>query len=194
MVRPPPPPRIRHSPRRWDIACSLHRKTGNHVPKSIQHPTIVTSDTVDQFFRPQEPPGSLRPAAECLLQLPSEVRNQQWGYVLDQHQLVEHAALPLPLASLVPAPGALTNVTLFRTRFDYTGLCAQWSSQCVVYQLFGQAVARLQNRFVRERAFPLEEGRVYYLPSEVFSRAKPGLAPVTTGSLTLLLTVLTPVP
>ena len=34
---------------------------------------------------------------------------------------------------------------------------------------------------------------MYYLPSEVFSRAKLNLAPVTTGSLTLLLTVLNPV-
>ena len=64
---------------------------------------------------------------------------------------------------------------------------------CVAYQLFGQAVVRLQDRYARERAFLLEEGRVYYLPSEVFSRAKLSLAPVTTGSLTLLLTVLNPV-
>ena len=125
----------------------------------------MTSDTVDQFFRPQELPGSLRPAAECVLQLPPQARNRHWGYVLDLHQLVGHVALPLPLASLVPAPGALTNVTLIRTRFDYTGLCAQWSSHCVVYELFGQAVARLHDCFARERAFPLEEGRVYYLPS-----------------------------
>ena len=62
-----------------------------------------------------------------------------------------------------------------------------------VYQLFGQVVASLQDRFARERVFPLEEGRVYYLPSEVFSRAKLSLALVTTGSLTLLLTVLNPV-
>ena len=103
-------------------------------------------------------------------------------------------ALPLPLASLVPAPGALTNVTLIRARFDYTGLRAQWSSRCVVYQLFGQAVVRLPDRFAQERVFPLEEGRVYYLPFEVFSSAKLSLAPVTTGSLTLLLTVLNPVP
>ena len=99
-------------------------------------------------------------------------------------------ALPLPLASLVPSPGALANVTLIRMRFDYTDLRAQWSSHCVVYQLFGQAVARLQDRYARERTIPLEEGSVYYLPSEVFSRAKLSLAPITTGSLTLLLTVL----
>ena len=64
--------------------------------------------------------------------------------------------LPLTLASLVPAPGALTNVTLVGTRFDYTGLRAQWSSHCVVYLLFSQAVARRQDRFAPERAFPLE--------------------------------------
>ena len=113
--------------------------------------------------------------------------------MLDRHQLIGHVALPLPLVSLMPAPGALTNVTLVRVRFDYTGLRAQWSSHCVVYQLFGQAVASLQDRFARERVFPLEEGSVYYLPSEVFSRAKLSLAPVTTGSLTLVLTVLNPV-
>ena len=151
----------------------------------------MTSDTIYQYFPPQDPPGSLQPAAECVLQLPSEARNKQWGYVLDQHELVRHVALPLPLASLVPIPGALTNLTLIRARFDCTGLRAQWSSHCVV--LFGQAVARLRNRFARERTFPLEEGRVYYLPSEVFSRARLSLAPVTTGSLTLLLTVLNPV-
>ena len=123
-----------------------------------------------------------------MLQLPPEARNQQWGYVLDRHQLIGHVALPLPLASLVPAPGALTNVTLIRTRFDYTGLRARRNSHCVVYQLFGQAVARLQDRYARERTLPLEEGRVYYLPSEVFSGAKLNLAPVTTGSLNLLLT------
>ena len=154
----------------------------------------MTSDTVDHFFRPQEPPGALRPAAECVLRLPPEAHNQQWGYVLDRHQLIGHVALPLPLASLVPAPGALTNVTLIRTRFDYAGLRAQWSSHCVEDQLFGQAVARLQDRFARERTFPLEERRVYYLPSEVFSRAKLSLAPVTTGSLTLPMTVITRLP
>ena len=63
----------------------------------------------------------------------------------------------------------------------------------MVYQLFGQAVARLQYRFAQERTIPLEEGRVYYLPYEVFSGAKLSLAPVTTGSPTLLSTVLNPV-
>ena len=63
----------------------------------------------------------------------------------------------------------------------------------MVYQLFGQAVASLQDRFARVRVFPLEEGSVYYLPSEFFSRAKLSLAPVTTGCLTLLLTILNPV-
>ena len=125
-----------------------------------------------------------------MLPLPPEARSEQRGYVLDRHQLMGHVALPLRLASLVPALGALTNVTLIRTRFDYTGLRAQWSSHCVVYQLFGQAVARLQDRYARERTFPLEEGRVYYLPFEVFSRAKLNMAPVTIGSLTLLLRVL----
>ena len=99
-------------------------------------------------------------------------------------------ALPLPLASLVPALGPMTNVTLLHARFEHTGLRARWNSHCVVYQLFGQAVARLQDRFAQERVFRLEEGRVYYLPYEVSSRAKLSLAPVTTGSLTLVLTVL----
>ena len=56
----------------------------------------------------------------------------------------------------------------------------------MVYQPFGEALSRLQDRFARERTFPLEEGRVHYLPSEFFSRAKLSLAPVTTMSLTLL--------
>ena len=129
----------------------------------------------------------------CVLQLPLEAGNQQWGHVPDRHQLIGHVALPLSLVSLMPAPGALTNVTLVRVRFGYTGLRAQWSSHGVVYQLFGQAVASLQDRFARDRVFPLEEGSVYYLPSEFFSRAQLSLAPVTTGSLTLLLTVLNPV-
>ena len=148
---------------------------------------------MDQFFKTQEPPGSLKPVTECVLQSPPEARNEQWGYVPDRHQLIGHVALPLPLVPLVPVPRALTNVTLVRVRFDYTGFRARWSSHCVVYYLFAQAVASLQDRFARERVFPLEEERVYYLPSKVFSRAKLSLAPVTTGSLTLLLTVLNPV-
>ena len=59
-----------------------------------------------------------------------------------------------------------------------------------MYQLFGHATVRLRDHFARERAFPLEAGCVYYLPSEVFARARLSFAPVTTGSLTLLLTVL----
>ena len=47
--------------------------------------------------------------------------------------------------------------------------------------------------FCTGEGLPLEEGSVYYLPSEFFSRAKLSLAPVTAGSLTLLLTVLNPV-
>ena len=62
----------------------------------------------------------------------------------------------------------------------------------MVYQLFGEAVASLQHRFARERVFPFEEGSVYF-PSEVFSRAKLSLALITTGSLTLMLTVHNPV-
>ena len=145
------------------------------------------------IFQAPRATGFPETSDECVLQLPLEARNQQWGYVLDRHQLIGHLELLLPLASLVPAPEALTNVTLICTRFDYIGLRAQWSSQCVVYQLFGQALASLQECFARERVFPLEEGRVYYLPSKVFSRAKLSLAPVTTGSLTLLLTLLNPV-
>ena len=122
--------------------------------------------------------------------VPREARNQQCRYVLDRHQLVGHVALPHHLASLVPPTAALT--TVLRARFDYSGLGAQWSWHIVVYELFGQAVARLQDRFARERVFPLEQGRVYYLPFEAFSTAKPSLAPGTTGSLTLLLTVLNP--
>ena len=63
----------------------------------------------------------------------------------------------------------------------------------MVYQLLGQAVSSLQDCFAQERVFPLEEGTVYYLPSQAFSRAKLSLALVTTGSLTLVLAVLNPV-
>ena len=163
------------------------------VSQPGKHPAIVTSSTVDQFLRPHQPPGSVKPVTQCVLQLPPEAGYQQWGYVLDVHQILGHVALPLRLVSLMPAPVALTNVTLVRVRFDYTGLRPQWSSHSVVYQLFGPAVASLQDRFARERVFPLEEGSVYCLPSEVFSRGKLSLPPVTTGSLTLLLTVLNPV-
>ena len=52
--------------------------------------------------------------------------------MLDRHQLIGHVALPLPLVSLVPAPGALTNVTLVRVRFDYTGLRALELTLCGV--------------------------------------------------------------
>ena len=110
--------------------------------------------------------------------------------MLDKHQSIGHLALPLPLVSLVPAPGVLTSVTLVRVSFDYTCLRTEWSSQCVVYQLFSQAVARLQDHFERERVLSSEVGSVYYLPFEGISRAKLGFAPVTTGSLPLLLTVL----
>ena len=72
--------------------------------------------------------------------------------MLDRHQLVGHVALPLPLVSPVPAPGALTNVTLVCARFDYTCSPAKWSSHCVVYQLFGHAVASLQD-VLRKRGF-----------------------------------------
>ena len=90
-------------------------------------------------------------------------------------------ALPLPLVSLVPAPGVLTNVTLVRLRFDYTGMRVQWSSHRVVYQLFGQVVASLQDHFARERVFPLGKGSVYYLLLEVFSTAKLSLARLPQG-------------
>ena len=63
----------------------------------------------------------------------------------------------------------------------------------MVYQLFGQAAAHLCDRFVREQVFPLESDRVYYLPSRVFAWARLNFVPVTTGSLTLLSTVLNPV-
>ena len=98
---------------------------------------------------------------ECVLQLPPEAQNPQWGYVLDRHQLIGHVALALLLVSPVPAPGALTNVTLVRVRFDYTGSRAQWSSHCVLGQLFGQALASLQDCLARERVFLLEDGRVF---------------------------------
>ena len=42
-------------------------------------------------------------------------------------------ALPLLLASLVPAPGALINVTPVCGLLDYTGVRAQWSSHCMLY-------------------------------------------------------------
>ena len=64
--------------------------------------------------------------------------NRQWGYVPDDRRLVGFVSLPLPLTSLLPLPGALFNITLAHSPFDYTGLRAQWSSHCVVYQLFGQ--------------------------------------------------------
>ena len=147
---------------------SITTKRTGGVSQPGKHSTIVTSSTIHQFFRPQEPPGSLKPVTECVLQLPLEARNQQWGYVLDRHRLIGHVSLPLPLVSLMPAPGALTIVTLVRVHFDYSGVRAQWSSHSVVYQLLGQAIANLQHRFAPERAFPLEEGSVYYLPSEVF--------------------------
>ena len=63
----------------------------------------------------------------------------------------------------------------------------------MVYHLLGQAVARLQHLFAEERAFRLEEGRVYYLSSIFLSGAKLSPAPVTTGSPTILLAVLNPV-
>ena len=63
-----------------------------------------------------------------MLKLPPVASNQQWGYVLERQRLVGFIALPLPLASLVPAPGALVSVTLVRGLFDYMGLQAQWSS------------------------------------------------------------------
>ena len=83
---------------------------------------------------------------------------------MESRRLVGYVALPLLLTLLVPAPGALVNVTLVRGMFNYTRLCAQWSSHCVVYQLFGQAAARLCGRFAGELVFSLEPERVYYLP------------------------------
>ena len=137
-------------------------------------------------------PSSLRPVTEYVLQVPPVAGNQQSGYVLDKRRLVGYVALPMPLVSLVPAPGALANVTLVRGGFGYTVLRAQWGSHCGVYQLFRHATARLRDRSVRERAFPLEAGCVYYLPSDFFARARLSFAPVTTRSVTLLLTVLNP--
>ena len=130
----------------------------------------MTSGNIDQFLRPHEPPSSLRPVTECVLQLPPVTGNQQWGYVLEEPRLVGYVAVPLSLFSLVPAPRALTNATPVRGGFDYTGLCAQWISHCVVYQPFGHATARLRECCATERAFPLKAGCVYYLPSEIFAR------------------------
>ena len=60
----------------------------------------------------------------------------------------------------------------------------------MVYQLFGQATAHLGRHGVGEQTFPVQSRRVYYLPPEVFARERLGFAPVTTGSLALLLNVL----
>ena len=60
----------------------------------------------------------------------------------------------------------------------------------VVYRLFGQVAARLCDSFAREQVFPLELDCVYHLPSGVFAQAGLSFVPVTTGSVTLLLTVL----
>ena len=93
----------------------------------------------------------------------------------------------------MPSPGALVTVTLVHRTFDYKGLRAQWSSHCVAYQLFGQATTRVRDHFAGERVFFLEPERVYHLPLGVFTRAWLSFAPVTTLSLTLLLTVFNPV-
>ena len=65
--------------------------------------------------------------------------------------------------------GALVNITLVHGFFNYTGLRAQRRSHSVVYQLFGQAAARLRDGFAREQVFPLGSDRVYYLPSGAFA-------------------------
>ena len=98
-----------------------------------------------------------------------------------------------PVQGLCDRPhGGRHTVELFAffgVRACVLSFCAK--SHFVVYQLFGHATARLLDRSARERAFPLEAGCVYYLPSEVFAQLS--FTPVTTGSLTLLLTVLNPV-
>ena len=99
-------------------------------------------------------------------------------------------SLPVPLTSLLPMPGALINIILARSTFDYPRLRAQWSSRCLVYLLFGHATTRLCRHCAGERVFPLESGRVYYMPPSVFVRETLGFALVTTRSLTLLPTVL----
>ena len=131
----------------------------------------------------------MRPATKCVPHWPPLTGNEQWGYVLESQRLVGYIPLPLPLTSLVPTPGAMANATRVRRMFNYTGLRAQCNSHCVVYQLFGQGVAPLRNRFAGERVFPLEPERVRYLPSSVFARARLIFAPITTGSLTLLLMI-----
>ena len=148
--------------------------------------------TDGKSFVPQEPPISLVGATACFLQLPPTTQSQQWGYVMDRKCLLGHVPLSPPLAFLVPLPGALVNVTLVRESFDYTALRAQWSSHCVVYQLYGHSTARLDVRSGRMRSYPLKFGSVHYLPAEVFACSKLTFSSVTTGSLTLLLTVLKP--
>ena len=132
VVRPHPPICINHTPPRRGTVFSRHWETGKRcsggVSQSGKHPTAVTSSDTNQFFRPQDPPSSLRPVTECVLQLPPVAGNQQWGHVLEKQRLVGYVALPLPLVSRVPAPGALTKVTLVRGGFNYTNLRAQWSS------------------------------------------------------------------
>ena len=89
--------------------------------------------------------------SECVLKLPPLANNQQWGYVLESQRLVGFVAPHLPLATLVPVPGALVNVTLVGGLFDDTDLRAQWSSHCIGHQLFGQAVARVGDPFAKNR-------------------------------------------
>ena len=120
-----------HSP-----GTGTHQRCGE-LPQPRDHPTGVTLADGNEFFGPQDPPSSLKPMTECVLNLPPVASNQQWGQVLESERLVGFVALPLPLTSLVPAPVALVNVTLVHGLFDYTDIRAQWSSHCMVYQLFG---------------------------------------------------------
>ena len=159
-----PPTRAQSSP----LTGKQANQRRGDLPQPCNHPTNITPIESDEFFRPQEPPSSLKPATECMLKLSPVANNQQGGYVLESRRFFGFVALPLPLASLVSMPGALVNVTLVRGLFDYTDLQAQWSSHCVVY-LFGQAAARLRDRFAREQVFPLESDRVYTSPQALGS-------------------------
>ena len=187
-ARPCPPTPNSPSPPHWGTISPFTGKRANQrrgdLPLPCDHPADMTPTDSDEFFRPQEPLSSVKPVTDCVLKLSPIASNQRWRYVLQSQRLVGFVPLPLPFASLVPAPGALVNVTLVRGLFDYTGLQAQQSSHCVVYHLFGQAAARLRIRFAREQVFPLESNRVYYLPFGVFARARLNFVPITSGTRT----------
>ena len=148
---PPPPPH-------WATVSSRHREMDRRRILARQTPHNCNLDYSGPIFQASRASGFTKTGHRVCVAITLEAGNEQWGYVLDRQQLIRHVALPLRVVPLMPAPEALTNVTLVRVPFDYTGLRAQRSSHCVVYQLFGPAVASLQDRFARERVFPWRKG------------------------------------